>query len=665
MMIKITNIKIENYRQYLNQNFEFSSSNNRELFIIIAKNGVGKSNFLNAITWCLYNKEVHLQDKEKALPIVNISRIRDSMNNDKVEVVVDIQVKTDENEYEINRTAVFKKIDDNESVLISDDLTVSFSSYDPILGYPNMVFLDGENAIQKINLIFPEAISQYFFFDNEQMENYFATTGNKIIKNAVYDISGITKLQKLNFHLGNIYDEYTRKIALNNPNLEATNREYEEKLLGKNEAIKKVDLITGQLDKIEQELKDLNAYILNQPDVSKIEIELEQSKIIRDNLKNDYYETTSKIYDFIYEYTWKLRLYNQAQIVLKYIDEKESNKQLPPPIDTNLLRRVLNEELDKCPLCAGEVTQHSIDHITHVLNENDLTNDSGKILISVRNDIRRIIQDIDNFETKRDSLLTRRKSIVEKQATIDDTIKRLIDDEKTVSNKTELLNKIDERKQLETRKEGLLRNQGMAIHQRENAITIFNEIEKKRDDAFRKLNLTSDLKKLVDFADSIKRITKKAEKDIIGSIRNEISEKTYEQFSKLIWKEKTYKGVEVTDDYQVDLIHKDGYRAIGSTSAAERSLLALAFTNAMHEVSGFESPLVIDSPVGRVSDVNRKKFAEVLSELSLEKQLIILFTPDEYSNDISDVFDGVANKYMASLEIISEDFTTVKKIGDD
>ncbi len=48
--------------------------------------------------------------------------------------------------------------------------------------------------------------------------------------------------------------------------------------------------------------------------------------------------------------------------------------------------------------------------------------------------------------------------------------------------------------------------------------------------------------------------------------------------------------------------------------------------------------LFIDSPVGRISDLNRKSFAEVLMEVSREKQLILTFTLSEFSEEISSVF---------------------------
>ena len=91
------------------------------------------------------------------------------------------------------------------------------------------------------------------------------------------------------------------------------------------------------------------------------------------------------------------------------------------------------------------------------------------------------------------------------------------------------------------------------------------------------------------------------------------------------------------------LFHVHGDSCLGSCSAAERELLALAFTLALHRVSHHDSLLFIDTPVGRVSDENRECFAKSLISVSRSKQLIRAFTPSEYSVEISKYFDGAAS----------------------
>ena len=60
-------------------------------------------------------------------------------------------------------------------------------------------------------------------------------------------------------------------------------------------------------------------------------------------------------------------------------------------------------------------------------------------------------------------------------------------------------------------------------------------------------------------------------------------------------------------------------------SAAERELLALSFTLALHKISGFDSPILIDTPVARVSD-DPEKTLQISFRSKQNKQIILLFT---------------------------------------
>ena len=84
--IKLLSVEIENYRQYYGHHkIEFASREDG-FTVIFGYNGEGKSNFLNAINWCLYKDEPHgmgdeiteHQNDNKALPIINSRCIKET-----------------------------------------------------------------------------------------------------------------------------------------------------------------------------------------------------------------------------------------------------------------------------------------------------------------------------------------------------------------------------------------------------------------------------------------------------------------------------------------------------------------------------------------------------------------------------------------------------------
>ena len=58
------------FRKYVDTSVSFPESTN-DIHVVIAENGAGKTTFLNAMTWCLYNKEPKIKDQDDALPTLN------------------------------------------------------------------------------------------------------------------------------------------------------------------------------------------------------------------------------------------------------------------------------------------------------------------------------------------------------------------------------------------------------------------------------------------------------------------------------------------------------------------------------------------------------------------------------------------------------------------
>ena len=111
--MRIKSISIRNYRQYNKLDFSFNTTPgiDNDLNIIIAQNGIGKSNFLNAITWCLYEEESHLQDndKNKGLPIVNLDTIEEMEERKQFNVIVKLVIENEGEDESIHRQMSFVK----------------------------------------------------------------------------------------------------------------------------------------------------------------------------------------------------------------------------------------------------------------------------------------------------------------------------------------------------------------------------------------------------------------------------------------------------------------------------------------------------------------------------------------------------------------------------
>ena len=124
-----------------------------------------------------------------------------------------------------------------------------------------------------------------------------------------------------------------------------------------------------------------------------------------------------------------------------------------------------------------------------------------------------------------------------------------------------------------------------------------------------------------------------------------------EYFNQLIWKDEDY-TIDLDDSYQIS-VSGDGSEnnRIGSLSAGETQVLALSFMAALSDISGFDAPVVIDTPLGRISGENRTLIAQNLPTYLSDTQLTFLMTDTEYAGDVKRFLKGkVANKYVLDFD---------------
>ena len=66
------------------------------MHVLKAKNGTGKTTFINSITWCLYGEEKYINDAEKALNLPNEKVVESTEENGTVKVTARITLKDED-----------------------------------------------------------------------------------------------------------------------------------------------------------------------------------------------------------------------------------------------------------------------------------------------------------------------------------------------------------------------------------------------------------------------------------------------------------------------------------------------------------------------------------------------------------------------------------------
>ena len=165
--MKIESIKFKNFRQYRDAKIIFSyMPEDRCITIVQGPNGGGKTKIMNAITWCLYGKELHLGDKYKGLPIINTITLKKLTPNQITDVIIEITMRIDNKEKMIfRRTLDCKKLPGKfEFEAIKTPKEKSKTE-----GKLEVFYQSGRNwelATQpkyRVQRLLPQAIQEYFY----------------------------------------------------------------------------------------------------------------------------------------------------------------------------------------------------------------------------------------------------------------------------------------------------------------------------------------------------------------------------------------------------------------------------------------------------------------------------------------------------------------------
>lgn len=654
--MRITNIDIMNYRQYKSLSLEFPESSQCDLHILVAQNGVGKTNLLNAITWCLYGVEPHLSDdtEDLGLPKLNLTAIDEAKAAGKDVEYVEVAIRAEDGYKCITyKRRLPVRIKPNIFEEIAKEVfTVTVATPD---GDPK-VYESREETKRLVDRYMPEKIREYFYFDGEQLNNYFISTRKGKVKEAIFSISQVDMVNLIYKRLGEIIGDKQREAGQKAPDVKKIKDDLDECENQIQRIENNIRDLEEQIAKSELIIKENTEYLKGEDNLPELEEKYQELKNAQKSLNQEKKALMESIYSFVRDMKIALTYYSAAKDTLNIIEKKERENALPPNIDKGLLLKALNEHV--CTICNQPLSSSEEKHIKRLLDSFQVSSETSHLLMSIRSELERIVISAESYAEAKNKIVSTYKNIERQLNIIGAELNNIETRLNSITDKEEIKRRFTERKDNERAKQINTEKLGAAKEQLKRAKAQWEQLKIDLDKAMEKETECSRIKQLIGFAEKARAIIGSVEKEMMDEVRQKMEERTTHYFLELIWKKNTYEKIVLTEDFQLDLIHKDGYSCVGTCSAAERCLLALSFTLALHEVSGFNSLLFIDTPVARVSDINRINFAKVLCDVSYNKQIIMTFSPDEYSPEIRKIFEPAARTSI-QLSMVDEKVTIV------
>lgn len=656
MSIIIKQISFENFRQYGTSTISFDNSD-CSLHVLIARNGTGKTTFQNAITWCLYEKEFLLISSKEALPVLNSEVLNSLSENESIPVCVKILIIDDEKkcQIEFSRTKIFKRKDKIDGTVSS---VSSPSEY--IVSETNMV--DGTNtqtyygndAILKTKQYFDQDIHEFFFFDGERLSNYFTKDKAVTIKKSVDTIAQITMMNNAINHIEKQIREKRKEAGKEIPDLSIITEEIDslEKLIKSSEDQR--DIHENLRKEAEKELELIDQELQEEKPLAALLDERKKRESNRDKMELEMEAFQAERASFIREYVPLIRLYPRIKATLAYIDKKEKAGELPPSIDLDLAKQILNHPGCNCPLCNSKTTDATVHWIEGLLERIKVSNETSNYLNKIKGSLEQAEEKTRQYPYKRKALINKEEDI---ERRINENNNRLVEisadlsryDEAGINKRVSEL----ERKRIDLKK--TIREEGESVGICKNNSIRYEEQKRQKEQEREKIELQNRTKNKyqaqLNVYVSLCQNMKSVRDTLVARTREDIESATWIMFDDMIWKKNTFGFIKLTESYDLSVYNTQSQVMTGSLSATELMALAYSFTLAIHDASGKNCPLVIDSPLGRVSDDNRENMAKSLMRVSMEqkKQIIMLFTPDEYSENVRTLYDGKVNVRTLTL----------------
>lgn len=648
--MNIDYIQMKNFRQYQDARIDFARDAPKNFTIIQGVNGAGKTNLLNAVTWCLFGDELHVDSKYEGLPIVNTTTL-DESDDDTFEVKVEIQfVGNDGNKTIVTRSAHYRKREDGSTVIVPFPHSLSVMQQ---RGRDWIGPTYGDEAQYIINNRIPPSIEEYFFFDGERMDDYFKENTGKDIRDAVFQISQLELFEKLIEHLtarrndflktarglSSKEEELTQLLQLHTRSLETDKKILEEFLQKKGEAEKLETDYSQKLKKsslehiqqLEEQRDSLNE------DLRNLEKQIEE-------IENERLQLVHQTLPILFSYNALLRT--------KSIIGGRIEAGLIPP----LFQRIFIESLlkkEKC-ICGSDISgkdeySKTRRRTVETFLEESRLSEKSKEIIESNALIRKMMESVASFPEAVVELNKKLREVQETREGKENKVKGIEQEIKQSDVKNVSLWE-QEREKWTKEKEQLIGEIAKTRNQIEKRQKIIKACNSELNQELKKEAKHKSLLELLALCEEGAKAAQTVRDSIMKNVKEEIEKRTSEQFLSLIWKKDTYTGVKIDDDYNISVPHVSGREALGTLSAGERQVCALSFMAALNSVSGFEVPIVIDTPLARISSEPSRNIARNLPNYLKNKQVTLLVTEKEYSTEVKEeLSDRVGKTYLINV----------------
>lgn len=651
MKLKIEKIHLHNFRQFSGDTVvDFSTDENKNITVIHAMNGSGKTTFLQSFYWALYG-DINLPNANRLLN----ENLFAAMNiEERKEVFVEITATHENSLYIIKRS--LNVVKDSNGSMKNSKILLELNYTDKT---GKSKHLDSESKAQdKINSIIPEKLARYFFFDGERIESLGENTAKarKDIANGIKNILNI-----------NTYDELKKVlekkviVSFQSEIKSGNNDKLNNLLENKSEVVTSIDEyevkksnLQDKKEELGNRIEELNHIILknetavdyqnrlndNKEKIIKIETEIEDIVYSKKGIKK---ESLPKAYTKLTINRLLKKLKDSIEINL---DVANIDENTITGINTEAVDQILEKRVCICGRAIGSEEKVKLENLRQYLPPHD----QRMLVYGYKEKYFERIDSLKEVDQEKDNLIAKYFELREE-------LDRLHEDNKELNKKLDSVDSVrdynDERNEKEQQKDEILKEIG--------------KIDSKLDELKNKLtNLDKEINKCANFNEYNEKTVKRIDfvNNMISVLDRNIDKKKKNIHDKLTHEvnsifasvsHKNTKEVIIDEDYSYKI--RDKVTQHEALSEGEAIITSLSFIASIIKIAkdleeqkksevgeGVEYPLVLDAPFAKLDSVHIKGIAPVLPKFADQ---VILLTVDQQFKGVTEgnIIDSIGIEY--------------------
>lgn len=635
--MKIERMRIENWRSfYRDHEIIFSTDPVKNVTLIRAENGFGKTNLLAAVNWCLFGILPPPEDFQNPKKLLNEHA---SLQDKATRVRVALEFEHKGKSYKASRT--YDQPHERSNALRLVELKEGAETPLPA----------SVNVDRFINAVLPKEMAPHFFFYGEATSKYTNHQGAEAFGAAVKNILGATAANMALSDLEKAFRHY-QKEAANHSSDDAIEIDSQ---------IQAIEQQGGPLDDALKAAKEEEAaadrYIdqINKQLLGSEQVGKDQKR--RDKLNMQLKSHNARLQRLQAESQRWFESYGTAILAQSFtsdvkslLEQEDTRRKIPGDFNEKFVKEILEDKICIC----GRPIEHGTEEETNV--EAMLQTATDRTMVD------RVMSTqvaLGKLEVKAKSGWSAREKLSAEQAQLLNDIQSIESELEEISERLRT-NDITAIAEKEEARRVAKSKQRLAIQKQD-------QIEKQQHENKRRIeHLARDRDRLVRESLVAQRYVKRSQVTgaLVSLLRKRLEdEETFAQIQIKLKIDKIIKAflrksfhVKIDKNYRVTVIDDQGNNA--ALSDGEKLLFGLAFTGSIAEfardrqhedvdilLSGTDAPLVIDSPFGDLDTTYRQAVAGFLPKMA--PQVILLVSSTQAEGGVLTELEGkVGEQYV-------------------